>query len=315
MTDQATRVVPAGWYDDPASPARVRWWNGIAWTEHVADKPSPEEQAAARAAAEQRAAEEARHRAEAETAARIAEARRLETEFGIGTSEQPIVAGHDWTPADTDHADAADATGGELRRDRSGRADRYLRPEAGTATGPAWLIALSPLLTLTLTAAAGYVYLFFIPNPLLFAGVGVVYLLTLLWAFADARTLRARGFEPVSGAFALLGGLVYLIARRVRVRGIGPLLTFLLLALGAVGVPVAVFASGIAAPTIQALQIQDELNRELVGGGVVASINCPLVPSGVTYTCDAVMPDGEDRRVWVSLDDSERGFSNAFAVN
>ena len=57
MTDQATRVVPAGWYDDPASPTRVRWWNGIAWTEHVADKPSAEDQAAAAArAAEERAA-------------------------------------------------------------------------------------------------------------------------------------------------------------------------------------------------------------------------------------------------------------------
>ena len=59
MTDQATRVVPAGWYDDPASPTRVRWWNGIAWTEHVADKPSAEDQAAAAArAAEERAAAE-----------------------------------------------------------------------------------------------------------------------------------------------------------------------------------------------------------------------------------------------------------------
>ena len=70
MTDQATRVVPAGWYDDPASPTRVRWWNGIAWTEHVADKPSAEDQAAAAArAAEERAAAE---RAAAERASDLA---------------------------------------------------------------------------------------------------------------------------------------------------------------------------------------------------------------------------------------------------
>lgn len=39
MTDQATQVVPAGWYEDPSSPDIVRWWNGIAWTDHTQPKP------------------------------------------------------------------------------------------------------------------------------------------------------------------------------------------------------------------------------------------------------------------------------------
>ena len=39
MTDQATRVVPAGWYEDPSDPGKVRWWNGIAWTDHTQAKP------------------------------------------------------------------------------------------------------------------------------------------------------------------------------------------------------------------------------------------------------------------------------------
>ena len=39
MTDQATRVVPAGWYEDPSNSTQVRWWNGIAWTDHTQDKP------------------------------------------------------------------------------------------------------------------------------------------------------------------------------------------------------------------------------------------------------------------------------------
>jgi|GEM_PF-1612381 len=39
MTDQATRVVPAGWYEDPSDPGKVRWWNGIAWTDHTQPKP------------------------------------------------------------------------------------------------------------------------------------------------------------------------------------------------------------------------------------------------------------------------------------
>lgn len=39
MTDQATRVVPAGWYEDPSDASQVRWWNGIAWTDHTQPKP------------------------------------------------------------------------------------------------------------------------------------------------------------------------------------------------------------------------------------------------------------------------------------
>ena len=39
-TEQTTRVVPAGWYQDPADDAKVRWWNGITWTEHVEVKPT-----------------------------------------------------------------------------------------------------------------------------------------------------------------------------------------------------------------------------------------------------------------------------------
>ena len=27
-----------GWYDDPESPSRVRYWNGKAWTDKSADK-------------------------------------------------------------------------------------------------------------------------------------------------------------------------------------------------------------------------------------------------------------------------------------
>ncbi|HWH27099.1 MAG TPA: DUF2510 domain-containing protein [Pseudolysinimonas sp.] len=46
MTDQAqaqaTRVVSAGWYEDPASADLVRWWNGATWTDHTEPKPTTE---------------------------------------------------------------------------------------------------------------------------------------------------------------------------------------------------------------------------------------------------------------------------------
>jgi hypothetical protein len=36
MTDDTNAQVPAGWYPDPSSGGRTRWWDGAAWTEHFA---------------------------------------------------------------------------------------------------------------------------------------------------------------------------------------------------------------------------------------------------------------------------------------
>lgn len=52
MTDQATRVVPAGWYEDPSDAGQVRWWNGINWTDHTQPKPDLDGDAAAEAEAQ-----------------------------------------------------------------------------------------------------------------------------------------------------------------------------------------------------------------------------------------------------------------------
>ena len=34
-----TPNIPAAWYDDPTDPARLRYWDGTAWTENYAPKP------------------------------------------------------------------------------------------------------------------------------------------------------------------------------------------------------------------------------------------------------------------------------------
>lgn len=35
-----TQSPPPGWYSDPASPAMLRWFDGWAWTGHIARRPS-----------------------------------------------------------------------------------------------------------------------------------------------------------------------------------------------------------------------------------------------------------------------------------
>ncbi len=346
MTDQATRVVPAGWYEDPASPAHVRWWNGLAWTEHTAAKPESRvatqpaadqtaaqgagytqsgygqsaghdqasygqatQDAAAQAGAAARAAEQTSADAwyttpesQAESA-RIAEARELEREFGISTAEHEVVQQrHDQAAVD----DAYRADWG---------ADEEEPP---TSTASAWLIALWPVFTLAAAAAAAYLY-FYVQPELYVLGLGAVpLLLTVLWAIADARRLRQLGHRPASPAFALLGPFVYLVARRVRVRGSGPLVAFLIFTAIAVGLPVAAVATDSARPVTTALEIQQTVSADLIGDGRATSVNCPFFvedfSTGVLYTCSVKLPNGASTVVWVSIDGDDGEFSYALSA-
>ncbi|WBU38379.1 DUF2510 domain-containing protein [Homoserinibacter sp. YIM 151385] len=77
-----TRVVPAGWYDDPESSENVRWWNGLGWTEHVERKP---ETAPAEAASEAAApAAQAAPAAPAAPAAEPGAAEPAKPQVGLG---------------------------------------------------------------------------------------------------------------------------------------------------------------------------------------------------------------------------------------
>src|SRR3954452_13613472 len=191
VTDQATRVVSAGWYQDPASSVQVRWWNGIAWTEHVREKPTTSPTTMGQGAIAQGGlAGEALESSAAETAEtheqRIAAVRDLEHHFGIGAVENPVVGARASSPATTATVTApANAASS--------------RSAARGSTAAAWMISLSPLLALVLAIAAAYIYLYLAQNAIVFViAAAIPYLLCLVWALADGPTLRARGFTPPS---------------------------------------------------------------------------------------------------------------------
>ena len=292
MTDQATRVVPAGWYQDPAAPDQVRWWNGVAWTEHVRDKPNPLQTATVGATP----AEEAT--GEGTTEQRIADAREWERQFGVSTSEHAVIAGG---PAS------------------SGPAARGSHTAHRTATGSAWLIALTPLLTLVLGIAAAYVYFYVAATPIVFVvAAALPYLLAVLWAIGDGRTLKARGFTPPSAAFALLTALGYLIARRVRVPGSGALVMLLVVGALAFGsLPVAALLGQLQG-LANALTIQSTISADYISHGQAVSVSCPAFVDastpGTFYTCDATTAIGTVRQVWVSIDGTDGRFSYALAI-
>lgn len=339
MTDQATRVVPAGWYEDPASSAHVRWWNGLAWTEHTALKPTPTPVAQPETATHNDGFGSGRYgdgyasqeqvttatgsTATPETLARIAEARELERQYGISTAENDIImqaAQGDASYSGANYGGAS--TGSDYRPWNAEPEPEYEEP--GTNTASAWFIALWPLLTLAAAATAAYLAFYVMPEPSV-AGIPVVAaiaivptLLTLLWAATDARKLRLNGYRPASPALAVLGPLVYLIGRRVRVPGSGPLALLLVLTVIAVGAPVAAYLTGSAVPVTKALEIQQTVQADLVGNGVLASVSCPVfiesLDLGSLYSCNGVLPDGGEKLVWVSIDTEDGKFSYALAL-
>ncbi|HEU0205805.1 MAG TPA: DUF2510 domain-containing protein [Pseudolysinimonas sp.] len=311
MTDQATRVVSAGWYQDPASSAQVRWWNGIAWTEHVREKPTTSPATKAEGAVGQGGlAVATTHDSSATetTEERVAAVRELEHQFGIGAVENPVVGGGASGTAVAKGMAAGSAAARTAMRASAARG----------STGSAWMISLSPLLALVLAIAAAYVYLYLFANPIVFVvAAGIPYLLCVVWALSDGRTLRARGFEPPRPALALLTGLGYLIARRTRVPGSGPIAMLLVVAVLALGSPLAAIGLGQTQGLANALNVQRTISADYISHGKAVFVNCPPFVDAVTvgslYTCDATTATGVHRTIWVSIDGNGK-FSYSFGL-
>jgi hypothetical protein len=328
VTDQATRVVSAGWYQDPASAQQVRWWNGLGWTEHTREKPSTSpmsgqtmsgqmasgQMASGQTAIGQGALQQGADQMVTETTEqRIAAARDLERQFGIGTADNPIVAAQ---AAASPVAPVAPVTP-TVSAAAAAVAAKHEAAHASTAS--AWMIALSPILALALGIAAAYLYFYQLPSLLVFvAAAAVPYVLCVLWAVADGRTLKRRGFTPPSPVLALLTGLVYLIARRTRVAGSGPIAMLLVVGLLAFGTPLAASLSGQTEGLTNALNIQHAISTDYISHGKAVSVNCPpfvdAATIGTLYTCDATTATGVHRTVWVSIDGANGKFSYSFGL-
>lgn len=306
-TEQTTRVVPAGWYQDPADDAKVRWWNGITWTEHVEGKPA----GAGAAIAGALAIESGSSTSAMTDEQRVAEARELERQYNSdGTDAMTRRAS-----IDLDHRGPDTGT-----IPIQGLAPR--RPAVvKTGTASAWLLAFTPLITSVLALVAAYVYFYVTPTPLVAAIVVVVYVLGFLWAVGDSRSLQTRRLPAPSALLALalplVGPLLYLIVRARRVSGALPLFAFVGLVLITVVGPLALGLAG-AAPTVtKALEVQSAVRADLVDSGTATSVTCPPIvestAAGSVFTCDAVLPDGKTVHVWVSFDNEEGQFSWALA--
>jgi hypothetical protein len=194
------------------------------------------------------------------------------------------------------------------------RSSHRAEPDIVLGTAPAWIITLLPLYMvlvglLLLLGGGGLAD----RSLVAIVALGVVpWLAGIVLAIIDGRMLRAQGMErPPFWGWAILGGLVYLVARLMRTvretgTGFGPLLTFLVLGgflLGAVlAVPGLVMQ---VAPTTFSHQAEQSVESDASIIGAQVQVTCPEVPPLLVQqqmVCQAVKTtDRQEFDVTVSL--------------
>lgn len=184
--------------------------------------------------------------------------------------------------------------------------------EVRLSTAPVWILTLLPLYMLmsglVLLLAAGGTDQSLI---VLVAMFGVTWLAGVVLAIVDYVLLRRQGVQnPASWAWAILGALVYLVARLMRTvretgTGFGPLLTFLvlggLLVGGVLAVPGLVMQ---VSPTTFSHQAELAVEGDASIIGAYVQVDCPRVPPLLvqqTMVCDARKTSGDKQHFQVTV--------------
>jgi hypothetical protein len=115
----------------------------------------------------------------------------------------------------------------------------------------------------------------------------------------------------------LLTGLGYLIARRTRVPGSGPIAMLAVVAVLGFGAPLLASGLGATQGLSNALNIQRTISADYISHGKAVFVNCPPFVDASTvgslYTCDATLGTGVHRTIWVSIDGYGK-FSYSFGL-
>lgn len=280
MTNTGGSTTPAGWYNDPGGSGHLRWWDGAAWSAHLAPQPTPAP--------------------------------------AFVAPEAAVV--HEPTVMTADNEPYVPFQGSWNSRPQSGYTagtdGDFARPARWNTAG-GWLLALSYVMTLVV--AAIYVAVNFAvfsdesnqarESTIAFASVWIevaLWALLLLFAVMDRRKLLSFGYlHPARVWWILLfPPLVYLIMRGVAIsrevrHGFGPLITYLVSTLGIVLLSVATAivipavlaghlgAAGSASGATFASSLQKGINEK----GVDYTVKCPTtIPDtvGSQFSCTAI---------------------------
>jgi Protein of unknown function (DUF2510) len=296
MTNSEGSTIPAAWYTDPGGSGHLRWWDGTAWTAHLAPQPEPNPVVPTPVA----------QTPVAQPPITQPPVIQAPVFVPVEESQATLTAeGQPYVPFQT--AWNANAQGGY------GAAEEFARPAQWNTPG-SWLLAFSQLIVLVavvlfivfdssaIAAARGSA----VPNgPLLYASFAVevgLLALQLLFAAMDRRKLRSLGYLQTASIWwvLLVPPLIYLIMRGVAVsrevrRGFGPLIAYVAVYAGiivlsiiaAVAIPLFLHTTvGATSSTEFASSLQTGLDEK--GGHF--SVTCPpTIPTaiGATFSCTA----------------------------
>ena len=281
MSSTGGAPTPAGWYADPAGSTQLRWWDGTAWTAHLAAPPTP------------------------------APTPMPTPQPQYAAPSHSVVEPAPYVPMGGTYAPAAPSGTGSLGTGTGYGSGYGAQPvqvyEPGSSnTGGVWIVAFSPILFAILALVT--VFLVY-QNPTavgslvpILYGVAIVLIAIIVFAAArDRQTLFRRGYDnPASFWWALLNP-VYIILRTVRVshevhRGSAPLWTWIgawicsgvIIGVGTVAMlPTLLASSMVQTGTSLAASIQNGMDSK--GGNYL--VTCPPTVSfvvGDEFSCTAV---------------------------
>lgn len=214
---------PAGWYDDPERALRLRWWDGVRWSNHTRAKTIVEQVPVAAGVADMSSSDA----------------------LAVPGATQPYAysAPHSWSPASPSPASVSATEPPVLGTWKShthhpdelwntARQSMDYAPER-TTTPAAWALAFTPLVTvLAQTAAVVLSGIESTPVIWIIGAMIIPILWIIMWVRRDRLTLHEWGhLRRAHWGWAFLGALGYLVARTIVVRkqatgrGWWPLLT------------------------------------------------------------------------------------------
>ena len=320
MTNTGGAGIPAGWYTDPGGSGHLRWWDGSAWSAHLAPAPTPapvvQQPVVQQPVVQQPVVQQPVVQPTVQQPVQQPFVPQpFAQESAIATPEnQPYVpfqgAWNHQSQAGYGAADSGD----------------FVRPAQWNTAG-GWLLAFSYVFALVAIfgwAAANTSSLALATEAQRNAEIAVaslwipaaLFILQVLFTLMDRRKLRSLGYLHRASFWwiLLLPPLVYLIMRGVAIsrevrHGFAPLITYLvtvgaviLLGIGsAIAIPALLNQPGGSSASAQfASSLQTGLNEK--GGHF--TVTCPSsIPTsiGSTFTCTAVDAAGTSHSLRIQV--------------
>jgi Protein of unknown function (DUF2510) len=317
MTSTGGATTPAGWYTDPGGSGHLRWWDGSAWTAHLAPQPTPAPTPVLQQPVLQQPV--------------LQQPVLQQPVVQQPVVQQPVQQPYAQQPSafTADNQPYVPFQGSWNTQSYGGNAvaGEFARPGEWN-TGYAWFLAAWPIYFVGLTV--GWAYFYTIErvqgaaggfSELLTGVIGlveiVILVLVIFAAFRDRARLRRWGYIRTASPgwiffVFLVGPLVYLIVRAVRVygevrKGIAPLILYLVsgVAMTIIWIVVSVtlgsaLLGGLSSSTEFASSLQTGLDQK---GGHFTVTCPPSIPTAInsTFTCTAVDSRGTSHSLSIEV--------------